>query len=255
MDQSPLPTTGNLREDPEKKARSSASWGWGRVLLFLLLAGGIAAFFALGGNRAFTFEALKASRDALLAYTKLHFWAALGGGVLIYTASTSLSLPIATVLSLAAGYLFGRWVGTAMIVLSATLGATLVFLAARYIFAEAAQRRMGALAQKVIAGFHENDFNYLLFLRLVPLFPFWLVNLAPAFTPIRVRTFVTATAIGIAPASFIFANLGQSLGQIESPEQLLSPRTLLALILLGALSLLPILVKRFRARKSVKGSS
>ena len=85
------------------------------------------------------------------------------------------------------GFLFGRWVGTVLVVIAATIGATLVFLAARYLFADAARRRMGALGEKISAGFTENALNYLLFLRLVPLFPFFLVNLAPAFTKIRLR--------------------------------------------------------------------
>ena len=80
------------------------------------------------------------------------------------------------------GFIFGRWVGTVLVVVAATVGATLVFLAARYLFADAARRRLGALGEKINAGFTENAFSYLLFLRLVPLFPFFLVNLAPAFT-------------------------------------------------------------------------
>jgi len=139
-------------------------------------------------------------------------------------------------------------VGTAIIVCSATLGATLAFLAARHLFREAAARRMGSLAQRLLSGFHQNDFYYLLSLRLIPLFPFWLVNLAPAFTRIRVRTYVAATALGILPASFIFANLGESLGEIQSADQLLSPQSITALALLAALALVPVLVKRLRGQ-------
>jgi uncharacterized membrane protein YdjX (TVP38/TMEM64 family) len=173
----------------------------------------------------------------------------LGGAVFTYTAATALSIPAATGLSLVVGFLFGRWIGTAVILFSANLGATLVFLGARYVFAEAAQRRMGMVAKKMIAGFHENDFNYLLFLRLVPLFPFWLVNLAPAFTPIKVRTYIIATAMGITPGCFVFANLGQSLGRIDSSEKLLSVQTVSALVLLGIFALLPVLIKKFRSKK------
>ena len=100
------------------------------------------------------------------------------------------SLPGGLVLSLTMGFVFGRWVGTVLVVFAATIGATLVFLAARYIFADAARKRLGALGEKINAGFTENAFSYLLFLRLVPLFPFFLVNLAPAFTSIPLRTFV-----------------------------------------------------------------
>ena len=101
---------------------------------------------------------------------------------MVYAGAVAFSLPGGLVLSLTMGFIFGRWVGTVLVVIAATLGATLVFLAARYLFADAARRRMGALGERISAGFAENAFNYLLFLRLVPLFPFFLVNLAPAFT-------------------------------------------------------------------------
>jgi uncharacterized membrane protein YdjX (TVP38/TMEM64 family) len=174
--------------------------------------------------------------------------------MIVYTASTALSLPVATPLSLTVGFLFGVWVGTAAILFSATLGATLAFLAARYVFAESVSRRMGTTVRKVISEFHRNDFNYLLFLRMVPLFPFWLINLATAFTPIKVQTYVAATAIGIIPGAFVFTNLGQSLGRIDSPDQLLSFKTVSALILLGIFSLIPVFVKKVRSVRAEKGA-
>ena len=155
-------------------------------------------------------------------------------------AATAFSVPGALVLSLTMGFLFGRWLGTVLVVIAATIGATLVFLAARYLFADAARRRMGALGEKINAGFTENALNYLLFLRLVPLFPFFLVNLAPAFTTISVRTFVIGTLIGIIPGSFVFVNLGQTLGRIDSLSGLLSTETIAAFVLLGALALVPV---------------
>ena len=126
------------------------------------------------------------------------------------------------ILSLTMGFVFGRWVGTALVVVAATVGATIVFLAARYIFADAARKRLGALGEKINAGFTENAFNYMLFLRLVPAFPFFLVNLAPAFTSIPLRTFVLATFIGIIPGTFVFVNLGETLGRIDSLQGLVS---------------------------------
>jgi len=101
-------------------------------------------------------------------------------------------------------------------------------------------------AAKILGGFERDAFNYLLFLRLVPVFPFWLVNLAPAFTAIPLRTYFVATAVGIVPGSFVFANLGQSLGRIESLEGLLSGEVIAALALLGALVLAPVVIKKWR---------
>lgn len=219
---------------------------WVKLIIALLFVGGLIVFFVAGGSEWLSLEALKQNRDQLLTFTGQHYYTMLFGGMLIYAASTALSVPGATVLSLAAGLLFGRWVGAGVIVIAATTGATLVFLAARYLFAEAAQRRAGGMAKKLIAGFHEDAFNYLLFLRLVPLFPFWLVNLAPAFTPIKTRTYVAATALGIIPGSFVFAHLGQSLGRIDSAQQLVSWEILSAFALLGLFALLPVLVKKWR---------
>jgi len=219
---------------------------WKKVFILLVFVGGFIAF-SLGGDQYINFSTLKANRDSLLAYSLNHYGAILMTAMAVYTASTALSLPVATILSLTIGFLFGLWVGTAIILLSATLGATLVFLAARYVFAGAISRRMGTMANKFVSEFNRNDFNYLLFLRLVPLFPFWLINLATAFTPIKVQTYVLATAIGIIPGAFVFTNLGQSLGRIDSPDQILSFQTISALILLGIFALIPIFVKKFRS--------
>jgi uncharacterized membrane protein YdjX (TVP38/TMEM64 family) len=219
-----------------------------KLLILALFVGGIVLFFALGGQKYLNLETLKANRDALIQYTEQHYVSAFVIGFLIYTISTALSLPGGLILSLAMGLVFGKWAGTLLIVLAATLGATLVFLAARYLFADLARKKIGGLAKKINEGFTEDAFNYLLFLRLVPLFPFWLVNLAPAFTNVSLKTYVTATAIGILPGTFVFANLGQNLGRVSSTKDLLTPETIGAFVLLGVFSLIPVLYKKFKAR-------
>jgi len=224
----------------------------GRALKLALLAlfvGVAVAFFALGGQRYLTLDTVKANRDALLAFTQQHFAASLLIAFVVYAGATAFSLPGGLLLSLTTGFIFGRWVGTALVVAAATVGATLVFLAARYIFADAARRRLGAVGERINAGFTENAFNYLLFLRLVPLFPFFLVNLAPAFTSIPLRTYVLATLIGIVPGTFVFVNLGQTLGRIESLSGLVSTETLGAFALLGLFALVPVLLKQFGSRR------
>jgi len=211
-----------------------------------LFAAGLALFFALGGHEWLRFETLREHRDQLLAVTREQGVLALLLAFLAYVVVVALSVPGGAVASLAMGFLFGRWVGTLLIVGAATLGATLVFLAARHLFADAARRRLGPRAQRVVDGFEEDAVSYLLFLRLVPVFPFWLANLIPAFTPVSTRVFVLTTAAGIVPGSFVFSNLGESLGRIESPDQLLSPRVLVSLGLLGLLALLPVAVRKLR---------
>ncbi|MEI6317008.1 MAG: TVP38/TMEM64 family protein [Pseudomonadota bacterium] len=227
---------------------------WVRLALVLLFGGGLIAFFAFGGPQYLSLDTIKDNRDQLLALTERHYAAAMFVAFVVYVAATALSLPGAVLLSLTVGLLFGRWVGAAIIVVAATAGATCAFIAARYLFAGFARRRLGldapaetpGLAARINQGFSDNAFNYLLFLRLVPLFPFWLVNLAPAFTHVSVRTFIIATAIGILPGVFVFANLGQSLGRIESTAELVSPATLGAFALLGVFALVPILIRKLR---------
>ena len=215
-----------------------------RIVLALLFGGAIAAFFALGGYRYLSLDTVKANRDALLAFTQSHYTQALAIAFVVYVTAAAFSLPGALLLSLTCGFLFGRWVGTALVVFAASIGATLLFIAARYVFADAARKRLGGLAEKINAGFTRNAFSYMLFLRLVPAFPFFLVNLAPAFTSIPLRTFALATFIGIIPGTFVFVNLGETLGRIDSLQGLVSWETLGAFALLGILALVPIVVRK-----------
>lgn len=232
------------------RAPGAGNGKWVKVALFALFVSGIVAFFALGGQHYLSLETIKANRDALLQFTEQHYVAALAIAFLIYVGATAFSLPGGLLLSLTTGFIFGRWVGTVLVVAAATIGATIVFLAARYIFADAARRRLGALGEKINAGFTKDAFSYMLFLRLVPLFPFFLVNLAPAFTSIPLRTFVLATLIGIVPGTFVFVNLGQTLGRIESLEGLVSVETLGAFALLGLFALVPVLLKKFKSKRA-----
>ena len=220
-----------------------------KLTLVALFVGVVVAFFALGGHRYLSLDAIKANRDALLAFTQAHFAASLAIAFVVYVASTAFSLPGGLMLSLTVGFLFGRWIGTALVVVAATIGATLVFVAARYVFADAARRRLGAFGERINAGFTENGFSYLLFLRLVPLFPFFLVNLAPAFTSIPLSTYALATFVGVIPGTFVFVNLGQTLGRIESLQGLVSAETLGAFALLGVFALVPVVIRKLRARK------
>ncbi|HWK90063.1 MAG TPA: TVP38/TMEM64 family protein [Longimicrobium sp.] len=228
---------------------------WKKAALGAVIVGAVAAFFLLGGHHWLTFERLKEHREELLEFTRQNYAAMLVAAVLVYTAATAASLPAGLPMSLAAGLLFGKWVGTAVVVVAATVGAWLAFLSARYLFADVVRRRMGPRLKRLARGFEQDAFNYILFIRLVPVFPFWLMNLVPAFTPVSARTFFVATGVGIIPGSFVFVNLGESLGRIERPGDLVSPATLFALALLGVLSLVPIVWKktrtRFRERRNV----
>ena len=234
---------------PEKSAKAGGN-KWIKLAIVAAFAAAIIAFFALGGQKYLTLDTIKANRDALRSFANEHLLLSLAITFVVYTLAVACSLPGALLLSLTCGFLFGRWLGMAVIVSAATLGATLVFVAARYLIADWARSKLGSVGRKINEGFSENAFSYMLFLRLVPAFPFFLVNLAPAFTSIKLSTYVLATAIGIIPGSFVFANLGKTLGTIDSLSGLVSRETLFAFVLLGLLALVPVVVKKFRSRRA-----
>ena len=219
--------------------------------VFLLLAAFIFAFIALVFSNAWlSLDQIQNHTEPLRQFIEKHFWFSLIISGLLYTLATALSFPGCSLLSLLVGFLYGRWLGTAIIVFSATLGAVFVFLIARHLVADWAIRRLyqHPLSSRMITGFQYHASHYLLCLRLVPLFPFWLVNLIPAVTGISLSTYTLTTFLGIIPGSFVFANLGQSLNRIESLDALLSTEIFLALSLLGLLALAPLIVKRYTLR-------
>jgi uncharacterized membrane protein YdjX (TVP38/TMEM64 family) len=232
----------------------TGSASWRRFLPLLVLAGAAAAFFALGLHRELTFEALKAHRETLLAEVAARPVICAIVYLGIYTAIAALSLPVAVLATMAGGFLFGPVAGTALTVVAATLGGTLVFLAARTAVGDALARRAGPRLRRLEEGFRQDAFNYLLVLRLVPLFPFWLVNLAPALFRVPAGAFVAATLLGIIPGTAVFTWAGLGLGSILDRNDrftlggLFTPEIVVAFILLAVLSLLPVAYRRWKGR-------
>jgi uncharacterized membrane protein YdjX (TVP38/TMEM64 family) len=232
-----------------------------RWLPLLAIALGAALFFALGLQRYLSLEALKANRDWLNQQVAQHLGLVIGVYVLAYAAVVTLSLPGATVLTLAGGYMFGQGLGTGITVVAATIGATLLFLAARTAFADLLRARAGPWLTRMHDGFKANAFSYLLFLRLVPAFPFFVVNLVPAFLGVELGTFVLATFIGIIPGTFVYTSVGAGLKSVVDNESsfslahVLTPQVLTALIGLALLSLLPIAYKALRKPRAKAKSS
>ena len=204
-----------------------------------VIVGALIAFVALDGPSYLSLEGIKQHRDALLAFTHAHYAQSLLIAFLAYVTATSLSIPSGTLFALLLGFLFGRWVATALIVIGGTIGTALLFLTIRYLFADALRQRLGPRARRVEAGFTRNAFSWMLFLRLTPMVPYFLVNLIPTVTGIRLRTYALATMLGIIPVTFVFTNLGQTLGRIDSMHDLLSPEALTALALLAVMALVP----------------
>jgi uncharacterized membrane protein YdjX (TVP38/TMEM64 family) len=210
----------------------------------------VLGFYALGLHRYFSWEYLHAHLDLLRDEKQQHLLLTLVLFILVYVSVTSLSLPVATALGLVAGALFGRLLGTGVVILAATLGATLAFLSSRYLFRDWVQRRFGSRLAAMNRGVEQDGAYYLLTLRLVPVFPFFLVNLGMGLTPLRARTFAWVSLLGMVPGTFLYVNAGAELGRIDSPQGILSPGVLIALALLGLVPLALRLVLRWaRSRR------
>lgn len=207
------------------------------------------AFFYFDLTQYLSLETLKANRDKLLFYTDAHYTTAVALFIGAYILQTAFSLPGAAVFTLAGGFLFGSFVGTLYVNIAATAGATLAFLAARYLLRDWVERKFGERLGPIQEGFARNAFSYLITLRLIPIFPFFLINLLSGLTRIRLGTYVLATAVGIIPGSFVYANAGRQLGTINSLGEIASPRVLGAFALLGLLALVPILCRKFAGKQ------
>lgn len=230
-----------------------------RYVPVLLLLMGLAAFFALDLGRHFDFALLRDNRERLAVWVDSNPLLATAAYIALYVLVVAFSLPVASFLTVVGGFLFGPVTGTLWTVTGATLGAAMVFLAARSAFGAVLRARAGSMLARLETEFHRNAFHYLLFLRLVPVFPFWLVNIAPAFFGMALGPFLLATMIGILPGTFVFIYFGHGLDAALqradgfSLEAVATPEILIALTLLALLSLAPVLIKWRRARSGEHG--
>jgi uncharacterized membrane protein YdjX (TVP38/TMEM64 family) len=237
-------------------------WPLGMIALL------IAVVYAMGWHRHLSLETLIRHRALIDDFVLHHKVTALAAFIGLYIAIAALSIPVGTVMTTIGGFLFGTVIGGLSAVLAATVGATIIFLIARSALGEHLVRRFGPRLARFVEGFRCNAFSYMLFLRLVP-FPFWLVNLAPALFGVPLTTFVTATAIGIVPATFAFALFGAGLDSAIAAQEavraaclaagrsdcgvdlrpgiMLTPQLLTALVVLLCVGLIPIIAKRIRA--------
>jgi uncharacterized membrane protein YdjX (TVP38/TMEM64 family) len=230
---------------PENEATTASApaprSGWlaslPRLVLVALLVALVATFYALGLHRYVSWDYLRSNVDFLQAQVREHLVLALLAFFLAYAAATALSLPIAAPLSLVAGALFDRWLGTGVVALGATLGATLAMLCSRYLFRDFVQRRFGARLKALNEGVERDGAYYLFTLRLVPLFPFFLINLGMGLTRMRVSTFFWVSLVGMLPGTFLYVNAGRELARIDAPADVLSPTLLVSLALLGIVPL------------------
>jgi uncharacterized membrane protein YdjX (TVP38/TMEM64 family) len=235
----------------------------------LAVAVAMAAAFWMGGHELLTLENVVAQRDRFHSHLAQHRAVAVFSYVLIYALAVTLSIPGGLLFTVTGGLLFGWLVGGVAALVGASTGATIVFLIARSAVGETLNERIGTWTSKLRDGFKEEALSYMLFLRLVPAFPFWFVNIAPALLGVPLKTYVVGTVLGIMPATFAFASAGAGLDSVVMAAQkeytacvalkgadacalkikvgsLLTQELILALVLLGLVALIPVVLKKWR---------
>lgn len=256
------------RQQDEAEDAPRSLW---QFLPLALVVAVIAAFFATGLHRTLSLESLVRHDDGIRQLIAAHYLAAIVIYALAYIVIVSVSIPASALLTTLGGYLFGWALGGTVAAMAATLGATNIFLIARTSLGDLLRRRAGIRLQALAKGFRKEAFSYVLFLRLLPVMPFWITNLAAAVFGVRLKTFVIATQLGLIPTSFAFAVAGSGLGDVMdrqeqiyrecldaaktdckltlNPENLLTTELVVALAVLGMLALSPILLRRWRERR------
>ncbi len=226
------------------------------------------AGYAAGVTDYLSLDAIIRHHDALRSAVADNWLASAAAYLGLYAVAVALSFPGASLITIVGGFLFGAVAGTALTVVAATFGASVIFLAARTSLGGVLRRRAGRFAQRFADGFEDNAFSYLLFLRLVPLFPFWLINVAPALFDVRLGTYVAATALGIVPGTIAYTLVGDGLGGLIAAQEranpgcaeagtcevavgaLFTPGLIAAIVALSAAALIPVVVKRWRAARA-----
>ncbi len=247
---------------------------WRMCAAPLGLLGLLALGFALGLHDYLTFDSIAKNRAALANFADQNYILAIVSFILIYALAVAVSFPGATILTILAGLLFGWFAGGLAAIIAATLGATIVFQIAKSSFGDVLAKKAGPFLSRISQGFADDAFNYLLFLRLVPAFPFWLVNIAPALANVKLRTFLISTFLGIIPATFAFASVGAGLDSIITTQQavqaqcllskpimecplelslasLITTELLLAFAALGFVALIPVVLKKWKIRHAI----
>ncbi len=248
-----IPPIAESGQAPDKQKKSYVK----RVTVLLGFAALFAAVFSTGIQNQLSLESLRTNREALLDFVSVNYVGAVAAFMAIYILAVTFSIPGAVWLSISGGFIFSAGPATAYIVIAATLGATLVFLLARYVLGDVLRSKAGGAIDRMRSGFQEDAFSYMLVLRLVPLFPFFIVNLVPAFLNVPIRIYVVGTALGIIPGAFVFALVGSGLGavfdaggDVDPGAVLFRPEVIGSLLGLAALALIPVAYKRLKANSS-----
>ena len=221
-----------------------------KIILLSVIVIAVALFYVFDLGQYLSLESLKSNRDQLHMFYEANTVVMIAAFIGVYIVTVALSLPGATILTLCAGAIFGSVTGTLVVNVGATIGATLAFLVARFLLRDWVEKKFGAKLKPFNDGFSKNAINYMLFLRLVPLFPFFLINLASGLTQIRLPVYFFGTMFGILPGTFVFANAGSNLASINQLSDIASVEVLGAFALLGLFALIPTLYKLIKSKKN-----
>ncbi len=228
-----------------------------RLLPLGIIAAALTLFFVFGGPDYVNLDTLRDNRELLSGFVRDNLVLTLAGFICLYAVLVGISFPGASFLSIFGGFMFGTLLGGAGIVIGATLGAAGIFLAARYAIGDTLSKKAGPYMKKFEAGLKENELSYLFILRLIPAFPFFIVNIVPALFDVKLRNYIISTFFGIIPGALVYASIGDGIGavfdagdDVKLSGLMTQPRILAPIIGLIVLALIPILYKKIKGRKT-----
>lgn len=226
-----------------------------RLAPLAVLVAGLIAFFALGGPQYLDLETAQALLRDMNDWVQANLWLAVLAYMVFYALAVSISVPGALWFTIGSGFLFGPFLGTGVAVFGATVGATIIFLAARYAFADWARTKFPGYIKKLQDGFKQDAFSYVMILRLIPALPFFGINIATALLNVPVRAYFFGTLLGVIPGAYVYATVGDTAAQaalegIPSFTSLLTPQLIGAIVAFMVLAILPIAYRRFAKPKS-----
>ena len=248
-----------MDHDSRPPAIAGAAAALRRFAPLLVVIAGLAFAYLMGWQRFFSLDFLADSRDSLTAFVQANYLVSTVGFAAFYALAVAFSFPAASILTIFGGFLFGWHVGGLLVAVGATLGATAIFLAARSAFGDFLREKVGGRVKNLAEGFEKDAFSYLLVLRIAPVFPFFVMNIAPALFNVPLRSYVIATFLGILPGTFAYTYLGQGIGSVldaaeaagtsVSVGDLITTEITLAFVALAVVAAIPIVIKRLRAAR------
>ncbi len=256
---------GDSRSDdgPLEQTDAAPSGRLKRFAPIVVVVAGLAAAYWFGLVDFLSFESLVEHRDSLMARVMENFWLAALIYLVTYILAVAFSFPAASLLTIFGGFLFGWFVAGTLTAIGATTGATIIYLAARSAFGDFLKKKAGSGVNKLADGFRENAFSFLLVLRLAPIFPFFVINIAPALFNVPVRTYVVATFIGILPGTYAYSYLGQGLDSVilsareagvdVSASDLVTTEITIAFAALAAVAAIPFVIRKLRGGRGPAG--